>query len=157
MVAVFVQALRMRASQGDPHNIPVPVWASLAGWDPYNVSLKDWLIVSINRDYPGLFKNRRKFGSDPLGQLWDADRAVGGRLTLFLDGLDELGERQDGAQGTWSLADRTNPQGQALARIDQVTQGMAVVLTCRTAQYERAKVRLSMWQRTSIAAPIRRN
>jgi hypothetical protein len=140
MAAVFVQALRMRAlTEKDRQSIPVPVWVSLAGWDPYRVSLKAWLIATINRDYPGLFKNRRQFGADPLGALWDADRAVGGRFMLFLDGLDELGGGQEASAEAPPRAVERSPQGHALARIDQATRGTAVVLTSRTAQFEQAR------------------
>jgi hypothetical protein len=61
---------------------PVPVFFSLASWDPdTQPRVQDWLVDQLTQTYPNL----RAFGADAARRLADQ-----GRLLPVLDGLDEI-------------------------------------------------------------------
>ncbi|MEU6076029.1 NACHT domain-containing protein [Micromonospora sp. NPDC047074] len=97
---------------------PVPVLVALSSWNPDTEHLYGWLARRLVEDYPAL-GNVRRFGPDA------ADRLVrNGRLVPVLDGLDELPPALHTA---------------ALAALDQaLNDGAALVLTCRSAEYQAA-------------------
>ena len=70
----------------------------------------------MNRDYPAL--RAPDYGPDAAGEL-----LRGGRVALFLDGLDEM---PDGVRE------------QALKRVDEEARGLRVVITSRPAEYRHA-------------------
>ncbi len=97
---------------------PVPVLLSIAGWRPRNPDgetgepIETWVARHIADEHPELTDD------DGIRQLW-----AGRRLLPVLDGLDEMPEPM--------LA-------HALADLDRSAgAGLEVVLTCRTAEYER--------------------
>jgi len=83
-VLLLLDALRYRDQAPDPdrYRIPVPVMFTLAGWDPDTTPVRDWLTTKLATDIR-LFRGRR--GKDRATELLRA-----GRITVFLDGLDEI-------------------------------------------------------------------
>ncbi|KXK58995.1 hypothetical protein AWW66_26700 [Micromonospora rosaria] len=93
----------------------VPVLFSLSGWRATEESLHDWLARRLATDYPML--RAAEFGTDAPRALV-TDR----RILPILDGLDEM-------------PDSLRPA--AISEINAVTtRDDAVVVTCRTAEYE---------------------
>ena len=84
MVLLLLAALDHRASlpQEQRAPIPVPVWLTLAEWDPSTTPLKEWAVATVDRDYPAL--SAPDYGPDVVAELLRR-----GGLALFLDGLDE--------------------------------------------------------------------
>jgi hypothetical protein len=95
---------------------PVPVWLSLASWDPRRTSLFDWARDTLEREYPFL-GDRTLYGSSVTRRLLEQ-----GRVALLLDGLDEM---------------PASLRGIALDRIDRNT-AVRLVLTSRLSEYEEA-------------------
>ena len=118
MILLLLAALDRRASlTGDQHDrVPVPVWLTLGGWDSVTTTLQDWAVSIMNRDHPAL--RAPEYGPDAVGEL-----VRGGRVALFLDGLDEMPE---------------GARAQALKRIGDEARGLRVVLTSRPEEYRRA-------------------
>jgi hypothetical protein len=118
MILLMLAALARRSSVAKPHRVqvPVPVWLTMAGWDPDGVTLQEWAIGAMNRDHP--FLRAREYGPDAARELLDR-----GCVALFLDGLDEMPE------GT---------RGQALRRISDEAQSLRIVMTSRTDEYVQA-------------------
>ena len=118
MILLLLAALDRRAClTGDQRErVPVPVWLTLGGWNPETMSLQDWAVGTMNRDYPAL--RAPDYGPDAAGEL-----LRGGRVALFLDGLDEMPE------GVRPLA---------LKRIDEEARGLRVVITSRPEEYRGA-------------------
>jgi hypothetical protein len=96
--------------------VPVPVWLTLGGWNPETRPLQDWAVGTMNRDYPAL--RASDYGPDAAGEL-----LRGGRVALFLDGLDEMPE------GARPLA---------LKCVDEEARGLRVVVTSRPEEYRSA-------------------
>ena len=118
MILLLLAALDRRASLDSEQRarVPVPVWLTLGGWNPVTTSLQQWTAVTMNRDQPAL--RAPDYGPDVAGEL-----LRGGRVALFLDGLDEMPE---------------GLRAQALKRVDQEAQGLRVVLTSRPEEYHSA-------------------
>ena len=87
MILLLLAGLDRRASLGSEQRtkVPVPVWLTLGGWDPVNTSLQKWAVDTMNRDHPAL--RAADYVPDAAGEL-----LRGGRVALFLDGLDEMPE-----------------------------------------------------------------
>ncbi|MCX4761619.1 hypothetical protein OG562_11635 [Streptomyces sp. NBC_01275] len=90
-VLLLLDALAHRARIGaeDRVRVPVPVLLSLEGWDPGAESAVDWAAGRLTREYT-LFHGRG--GRERARRLLEA-----GRVSLFLDGLDEVTGRLRGA------------------------------------------------------------
>ena len=118
MILLLLAGLDMRASLGGEHRakVPVPVWLTLGGWDPETTSLQRWAADTMNRDHPAL--RAADYGPDTAGEL-----LRGGRVALFLDGLDEMPE---------------GLRARALRRVDEEARGLRVVVTSRPAEYRDA-------------------
>src|SRR5215469_10573748 len=100
---------------------PVPVLLPLSSWDPRNEHLYTWLAHKLTEEYPGL-ANAAAYGPHAAQRLV-ADECV----MPILDGLDE-----------------TPPELRAAAidAIDLATAGgRPLVVTCRSAEYEKAVLR----------------
>jgi DNA-binding SARP family transcriptional activator len=106
-----LELLRTRAPDS-----PVPVLLSLASWDPRREHLDRWLAGRLADNHPALL-NTREYGTDAPTRL-----VLGGHVVPVLDGLDEM------------------PADLRTAALDALDQTMAVgralVLTCRSAEYE---------------------
>ena len=96
---------------------PVPVWLTLGGWNPTTTPILKWAAAILARDYPGLAAPENG-GPGVAAELLRA-----GRLSLFLDGLDEMPPALQGA---------------ALEAIDRDGTGVPVVLTSRRQEYQKA-------------------
>ncbi len=118
MILLLLAALdRRRGLTGDQRErVPVPVWLTLGGWNPASMSLRDWAVGTMDRDYPAL--RAPDYGPDVADELLRA-----GRLALFLDGLDEMPE------GLRPLA---------LKHVDGEARGLRVVVTSRPEEYRGA-------------------
>ncbi len=92
----------------------VPIWVQLAHWDPAAESLKDYVTRIIKRMLP------RRFKGDAFEAAEELLRS--GRITLFLDGLDEM-HQLDAVK--------------AIKEVDQQVQAH-IVLSSRREQYEDA-------------------
>ena len=73
---------RNRVRAEDRGKVPVPVLFTAQDWDPRRQPVKDWLTGRLQQTYP-LFAGQA--GKANAGELVDA-----GRLTVILDGLDEI-------------------------------------------------------------------
>jgi hypothetical protein len=85
-VLLVLTALRYRdgvSSDGRP-KVPVPVLFTVQDWDPVDQLLKDWLVVRMQESYP-LFTGRE-------GAANARGLVASGKITLILDGLDEIAE-----------------------------------------------------------------
>jgi hypothetical protein len=107
---------RARLTSNQRDRVPVPVWLTLSKWNPATTTLREWAVVTMNRDYPHL--RAAVYGPDAAGELLRRSR-----VALFLDGLDEMpgGARE-----------------QALQRIDDETQGLRIVVTSRPEEYQQS-------------------
>ncbi|HWO62418.1 MAG TPA: NACHT domain-containing protein [Umezawaea sp.] len=92
---------------------PVPVLLSMSGWDPAVESLHSWVARRLTEGYPAL--RAADFGPNASRALVDQRR-----ILPVLDGLDEL---PDGTRS--AILDRLNAAAED-----------ALILTCRTTQYE---------------------
>jgi len=93
--------------------VPVPVWLTLGGWDPTTQTLHQWAAATMYRDHPYL--RAPDYGPDAAGEL-----LRGGRVALFLDGLDEMAPAA---------------QDKALARVEQDAAGLRIVLSSHPDEY----------------------
>ncbi len=84
---LLLDALHFRQQAAAEHQagIPVPVMFTLHGWDPAQESVTDWAAGRLARTYP-VFAGR-------VGRNRATTLLITGRLSLFLDGLDEIPER----------------------------------------------------------------
>ncbi len=96
---------------------PVPVMVTLSGWDPATQHFHDWLAGRVGDTYPAL--RAHAFGPDAPRAL-----VTGRRVLPILDGLDELPEPLRPAVITALNA--------------TLTDADALVLTCRTNEYQAA-------------------
>ena len=92
------------------------MWLTLGEWDPDTTPLTEWATAAINRDYPAL--RAPDYGPDTVAELLRR-----GRITLFLDGLDET---------------PAGVRAKALRRIEEEAIGIRVVLTSRPEEYRLA-------------------
>ena len=117
MIRLLLAVLEHRTEPAGEHQAqtPVPVWLTLGGRDPLTESLHEWAAVTMNRDQP--FLRAPDYGADAAGDLLRT-----GRVTLFLDGLDELPE---------------DLQSAALRRVDEA-RGLRIVLSSRPAEFRHA-------------------
>ncbi|MEU1190090.1 hypothetical protein [Streptomyces sp. NPDC005859] len=91
-VLLLLDALAHRAAQALPADrarVPVPVLLSLDGWNPAEETATDWAADRLTREYT-LFHGSN--GRARARQLLEQ-----GRLSLFLDGLDEVTGKLRGA------------------------------------------------------------
>ncbi|WP_405967126.1 hypothetical protein OG613_15035 [Streptomyces sp. NBC_00015] len=91
-VLLLLDALAHRAAQAAPADrarVPVPVLFSLDGWNPGEETAVDWAADRLTRQYT-LFHG--KGGRARARQLLER-----GRISLFLDGLDEVNGKLRGA------------------------------------------------------------
>ncbi|WP_020126869.1 hypothetical protein [Streptomyces sp. 303MFCol5.2] len=91
-VLLLLDALAHRAARAVPADrarVPVPVLLSLDGWNPGEDTAVDWAADRLTREYT-LFHGRD--GRARARQLLEQ-----GRISLFLDGLDEVTGRLRGA------------------------------------------------------------
>lgn len=118
MVLLLLAALERRALlTGEQRTrVPVPVWLTMGRWDPAGMSLREWAAATMNRDHPAL--RAPEYGPDAAEEL-----LRGGRVALFLDGLDEIPE---------------GARAQAMRRVDEEARGLRVVLTSRPAEFRHA-------------------
>jgi hypothetical protein len=118
MILLLLNGLDRRASLDGKQrlNVPVPVWLTLGGWDPATTSLQTWAARTMNRDHPAL--RAADYGPDAAGHL-----LRGGRVALFLDGLDEMPE---------------DLRALALRRVDEEARELRVVITSRPEEYRGA-------------------
>jgi hypothetical protein len=98
---------------------PVPVFLSMAGWDPSTEPVHRWLTRRLSENYPAL--RAADFGPD-------APRALVSqrRLLPVLDGLDEL---------------PPSVQPKVLSALNAAATTESVILTCRTREYQAAAER----------------
>ena len=117
MILLLLAVLEWRASlkPDQRDRVPIPVWLTLGGWNPPASSLRDWVVATMDRDYPDL---RRRYGAEVMGEL-----LRDGRVALFLDGLDEMPE---------------DVRPPALKCIDKETRGLRFVITTRPEEYRSA-------------------
>jgi hypothetical protein len=115
MVLLLLAALERRALLADEQRkrVPVPVWLTMGRWDPADTSLHEWAVATMNRDHPAL--RAPEYGPDAAGEL-----LRGGRVALFLDGLDEMPE---------------GVRTQAMRRVNEEARGLRIVLTSRPAEF----------------------
>ena len=117
MLLLMLAALDRRSSltNGDERGrVPVPVWLTLGGWDPAGITLREWAAERMNLDHPAL--RAPEYGPDAAGEL-----LRGGRVALFLDGLDEMPQEA---------------RAHALKRISAEAAGLRLVLTSRPEQHQ---------------------
>ncbi|MEA5364154.1 hypothetical protein VA596_31790 [Amycolatopsis sp., V23-08] len=115
LLLLGVMDYRAKVDAGERSSVPVPVLIPMAGWDPRSSSILEWAEASILRDHPYLKASAYGRGAVP-SLLRD------GRLSLFLDGFDEIPESLRAA---------------ALASLNTET-GLRIVLTSRAAEYQSA-------------------
>jgi hypothetical protein len=118
MILLLLAALAYRAclTSDQRAKVPVPVWLTLGGWDPVTTPLQKWAAATMNRDHPALLA--ADYGPDAASEL-----LCGGRVALFLDGLDEM---------------PGNLRARALQRLDHEGRALRVVLTSRPEEYRGA-------------------
>jgi hypothetical protein len=95
---------------------PVPVLLSMAGWDPRTERVNRWLARRLHENYPAL--RAAAYGRN-AAQALVSNR----RIVPVLDGLDELPE---------------HIRPLVLSALNKATAIDAVILTCRTAEYQAA-------------------
>jgi hypothetical protein len=118
MLLLMLAALDQRRSRTESPELyrPVPVWLSLGDWNPIRESLRQWAASTIARDYPSGW-------SQEVDERQALVNMEGGKMALFLDGLDEMPKEL-----------RTR----ALKRISEECVYIRVVLTSRTDEYTEA-------------------
>lgn len=110
MLLLLIDTLSRRDSEA------VPVWLTLGSWNPRKSLLK-WAGETLSRDYPGL-------GSSGFsGSRVAAELLRTGKVSLFLDGLDEMPAAR---------------RRRALSSIDRESADLRVVMTSRPAEYKEA-------------------
>lgn len=104
LALLLTLSLLERARPSDP----VPVLLTASSWDPRTEHVHSWLARRLAEEYPALGGEAGRLVSE-------------GRITLILDGLDEMPEALHAA---------------AIEALDHITGEL--VLTCRTTEYEAA-------------------
>jgi hypothetical protein len=118
MILLLLAALHRRTALADDRRarVPVPVWLTLGGWNSATTPLLEWALSTMNRDHPAL--RAPDYGPDAAGEL-----LRGGRVALFLDGLDEMPE---------------GARARALKRLSEEARGLRTVITSRPEEYRHA-------------------
>ncbi len=119
MILLLLAILHRRALVPDDDQRarwPVPVWLTLGGWNPATTSLHEWAVCTMNRDHPALC-------APDYGPTAASELLRGGRVALFLDGLDEMPE---------------GVRAQALKRLGDEARGLRTVITSRPEEYRHA-------------------
>jgi hypothetical protein len=128
-IRLLLDAVTHRASLDDDARrvAPVPVLFTVSGWDPTRQSIAEWLASRLTRDYP--FLNAGDYGPDAAARLLGS-----GRITMIIDGLDELPQllrpaalRTLDAQGTSRLVLLTRSQELVDAVVDGHLSGAAAL------------------------------
>jgi transcriptional regulator with XRE-family HTH domain len=116
-ILMLLDALEHRRGLDDIQRakVPVPVLLTAHGWDPRHQRLAEWLVVRLAEDYP--FLRQVHGGRSAAEELVEA-----GRVTLLLDGFDEIAPKL---------------QQEALEAIRRQTTLRLVVLT-RSAEFAAA-------------------
>ena len=96
---------------------PVPVLLPALSWDPASINLEDWIAYRLGIDYPVL-RDVTLFGANAPERL-----VVEGRIVAVLDGLDEM---------------PIEARPLAIAEISRGWTERPLIVTCRTAEFERA-------------------
>jgi hypothetical protein len=86
-ILLLLDALRYRdhMAADDRAKVPVPVLFTLHGWNPDTISVHEWLAVKLT-ELPTLDGRQ--------GHQHASELLAAGRLSVFLDGLDEIPEPQ---------------------------------------------------------------
>ena len=118
MILLLLEALnhREQTPEADRATVPVPVWLTLGSWDPGTQGLREWVTTTMARDHPYL--RAGEFGPDAIGALFDTRR-----VTLFLDGLDEMPDAR---------------RVKAIERLQAEAAGLRMVLTSRPNEWQTA-------------------
>jgi len=128
MVLLLLAALDHRTKHSDQRSvIPVPVILSVADWDPGKQDLRTWVHESVYNRHRYL--RASEYGSDVVSELLRA-----GRLSLFLDGLDEL------------------PQKSRISALEQISKevGTRVAITCRSDEFRAVEAELPLSNLTTV-------
>ncbi|MFC6086152.1 NACHT domain-containing protein [Sphaerisporangium aureirubrum] len=114
--SVFALLLTLALLGRQSSTQPVPVMLSLSSWNPQTEEFESWVERRLSDTYPFL-NNSTVYGLNPARQLWKTQR-----ITLILDGLDEIAEA-----------------GRAMA-VHKLRQAFppdtAFVITCRSREYD---------------------
>lgn len=109
-----------RPAQGERAD-PVPMLISLAGWNPAEDGLREWIAAQMILDHPALAQSAPSGGT---GRTLAMALLAEALITPVLDGLDEV---SDGLRGA------------AIAQLNQALRpGEAAVVSSRRAAYETA-------------------
>lgn len=86
-VLLILTALRHREQFGgcDQAKVPVPVMFTFQDWNPEGQLLRDWLTTSVQQTYP--------FLAGSQGAIRAAALLAAGKISVFLDGLDEIPQK----------------------------------------------------------------
>lgn len=117
---------------------PVPVFVSMASWDPVNDTLRAWLEKRLPIDYPGLgaIVSRGRHKASRIAILLDNQKIV-----PILDGLDEMRPR--------SRVAAINRLNEAF---DLPKRPLRLVMSCKTDEYQQAAGRPEEGRRPVAAA-----
>jgi transcriptional regulator with XRE-family HTH domain len=115
---VLAMLLTLALLHGPQPDEPTPVLLTLSSWNPTDQHRHTWIVRKLAEEYPGL-TNTRTYGPDAAARL-----VAEGRVMPVLDGLDEISPSLHAA---------------AIDALDRAAAGgRPLVVTCRSAEYERA-------------------
>jgi hypothetical protein len=134
MITLLLSALEYRQGLSDETRarVPVPVWLSLADWNALEEPLSNCVRRSLERDFPLL--RTEEYGGRAIAELVSHRR-----LSLFLDGFDEL-----------PVLTRVN----ALTEIRNSDLGLKLVVTSRSEEFASAWTDLEPSEVDGIAVSI---
>jgi hypothetical protein len=129
----LVVLISLRLLEDPRPNEPIPLVLSLSSWDPDRDDLQRWIERRIAQDYPDL-RDTAVYGATAIQDL------VHGHLVLpILDGLDELPRAR---------------RAVAVTSINRaMTERLAIVVTCRTAEYQSAVAAGEVLKGTAVIEP----
>jgi hypothetical protein len=119
--------------------VPVPVFMSLAGWDPNAVGFLAWMETQLRNEHPYL-GNRERYGPDAVRLLLE-----NGRVCPILDGLDEIAVLD--ASGALDHEASSERRAEAIRQLAAQCRSwhrlrpqdpVGLVLTCRADEYQDA-------------------
>lgn len=128
MVLLLLAALDHRTKHSDQRSeIPVPVILPVADWDPQKQDLRTWVHESVYNRHRYL--RASEYGLDVVSELLRA-----GRISFFLDGLDEL------------------PRKSRISALEQISKevGTRVVITCRSDEFRAVESKLPLPNLTTV-------
>ena len=129
----LVVLIALRLLEDPRPSEPVPLVLSLSSWDPDREELQRWVERRIAQDYPDL-RDIAVYGATAIQDL------VNGHLVLpIFDGLDEL--------------PRTRRAAAVTAINRAMSEGLSVVVTCRTAEYQSAMEIGEVLKGTAVVEP----